>query len=86
MTPKVPMGKPADLAVMVRRTDSAGLRGVLEVDDEYSGKPEDVRSKPFRLEFPRDEIGRLTATTPYSEAREPGFRPALADQATDRAA
>jgi tetratricopeptide (TPR) repeat protein len=75
MAPKVPMGKPADLAVMVRRTTSAGLKAVLEVDDEYSSRPEDVRSKPFRLEFPLDPAGHPAPTVLTLKLESPDFDP-----------
>jgi hypothetical protein len=75
MAPKVPMGKPADLAVMVRRVNSAGLKGVLEIDDEYSGRPEDVRSKPFRMEFPLDDRGNPKPSTLTLKLESPDFDP-----------
>jgi hypothetical protein len=75
MAPRIPMGKPADLAVMVRRTDSAGLKGVLEIDDAYSAKPEDVRSKPFCLEFPVDRAGKPKSAALTIKLESPEFEP-----------
>ncbi len=76
MAAKIPMGKPADLAVMVRRVDAPGLKAVLEVEEEYSAEPEDVRSKTFEVEFPRDAAGRLASATLILKLEGPDFEPA----------
>ena len=55
----VSVGSSADLLVMVRRTSSAGLRAVLRVDDTYEVSEQDVRSKPFQMEFSRNERNQL---------------------------
>ena len=75
MAARVPMGKPTDLAVMVRRVASAGLKGILEITGEYSGRPEDVRSKPFRIEFPADEWGRPKPASLTLYLESPDFDP-----------
>ncbi|HTS30511.1 MAG TPA: serine/threonine-protein kinase [Bryobacteraceae bacterium] len=49
---QVPIRKPAEVVALIRRTESGGLAAVLEVDRDFSVKQEDVRSKPFQLEFP----------------------------------
>ena len=61
---ELPVNRPADLIVMVRRKGSAGLHAILSVDASYSAKPEDVRSSGiFAIEFPRDAAGRLGRVT-----------------------
>jgi hypothetical protein len=75
MAARVPMGKPTDLAVMVRRLASPGLKGVLEVTGEYSGRPEDVRSKAFRIEFPTDDRGHPKPAGLTLRLESPDFDP-----------
>ena len=75
MASHIPMGKPADLAVMVRRTESSGLKAVLQIEDEYSAEPDDVRSKPFQMEFPLDHFGHLEPATLTLKLDSPDFEP-----------
>lgn len=58
---RVPMGKATILAVMVRRVGEHGLRAILEVDDRYGLRAEDVESTgSVPLEFPRRANGQLS--------------------------
>jgi hypothetical protein len=56
---RVPVGKPTDLVVLVRRADSAGLRAILEIDTTYQIPGEEVISKSFPVEFPVRPDGTL---------------------------
>ena len=49
---RVPINKPSALLVMVRRSDSPGLTGVVEAEPDYQMSGRDVRSKPATLRFP----------------------------------
>jgi hypothetical protein len=46
------------LLVMVRRSASSGLGAVLRIDETYEIAEQDVRSKPFQMEF-RNERNQL---------------------------
>ena len=72
---RIPLGKPSDLAVMVRLVGSAGLKAVLESDDEFTSQPEDVKSKPFQMEFGGDAHGNLKPEVLTVEIESPDFEP-----------
>jgi hypothetical protein len=46
-----------ELLVLARLPDSTGLRKLLGASREYTARPEEVESKSFDLEFPRNEQG-----------------------------
>ena len=75
MAARIPLGKPSDLAVMVRLVGSAGLKAVLESDDEFTSQPEDVKSKPFQMEFGGDAHGNLKSEVLTVEIESPDFEP-----------
>jgi Tfp pilus assembly protein PilF len=75
MAARIPLGKPSDLAVMVRLAGSAGLKAVLESDDEFTSQPENVKSKPFQMEFGHDAHGKLKAEVLKVEIESPDFDP-----------
>jgi Flp pilus assembly protein TadD len=75
MAGRIPLGKPSDLAVMVRLAESAGLKAILGEDDEYTSQPEDVKSRPFQMEFERDARGGLKAETLTIRLESPDFDP-----------
>ncbi|HVN80824.1 MAG TPA: toll/interleukin-1 receptor domain-containing protein, partial [Terriglobia bacterium] len=72
---QVPVEKPTELVVMVRRTDSRGLRAVLAVEDGYLATEEDVKSKPFQLEFALNAEGEATAAELTLRVDSPDFEP-----------
>ncbi len=72
---KIPLGKPSDLTVMIRESGSSGLKAILGQDDEYSSNPEDVRSKPFEITFPRDERGQRQPAMLQVQIEAPDFEP-----------
>ena len=41
-----------ELQVLIRLPDSAGLKGVLQNDEDAEARPEDVLSKDFPITFP----------------------------------
>jgi hypothetical protein len=74
MAAQVPIGKPAELTAMIRRSTSAGLKAVLQIE-ESDASPEDVRSKPFELEFPLDAQGRAQSAQVTLQINSPDFDP-----------
>jgi hypothetical protein len=77
MQAQVPIYEPAELVALIRRTESAGLKAMVEIDHDFSIKEEDVRSRLFQIEFPRDHAGRaqpleltLSVTSPDFEPKE----------------
>ena len=59
MARQVPIHKPAEVMALIRRTESGGLAAVLQVEEDHSVAKEDIRSKPFQLEFPVSSSGSL---------------------------
>ncbi len=76
MAAQVPVGKPAELTAMIRRSTSAGLKAVLRIE-ESDARPEDVRSKPFELEFPIDSQGRPQPAQVTLQINAPDFHPPM---------
>ena len=76
MAAQVPVGKPAELTAMIRRSTSAGLKAVLQIE-ESDARPEDVRSKPFELEFPIDSQGRPQPAQVTLQINAPDFHPPM---------
>jgi len=75
MAARIPLGKPSDLAVLVRLAGSAGLKAIVVSDDEFSSQPEDVKSKPFQMEFGRDARGNLQSEVLTVKIESPDFEP-----------
>ena len=61
---------------MIRRSTSAGLKAVLQIE-ESDARPEDVRSKPFELEFPIDSQGRPQPAQVTLQINAPDFHPPM---------
>lgn len=76
MAARVPVGKPAELAAMIRREGSPGLKGELQLE-ESDAKPEDVRSRPFQLDFPVDAMGKVGEAEVVLRVNAPDFEPPL---------
>jgi serine/threonine protein kinase len=53
------VGRSTEVVAMVRRTDSEGLREYLNHEALSTVTPEDVREKPFELEFAVDALGKV---------------------------
>jgi len=75
MAARIPLGKPSDLAVLVRLAGSAGLKAIVGSDDEFTSQPDDVKSKPFQMEFGRDARGNLQSEVLTVEIESPDFEP-----------
>lgn len=60
---------------MIRRSASGGLRAILNIEEEPGVAPEDVRSRPFHLEFPLDLTGALAPVTISLRIESPQFEP-----------
>jgi hypothetical protein len=72
---QVTVGDPAELLAMIRRSASGGLRAILNIEEEPGVAPEDVRSRPFHLEFPLDMTGALAPVTISLRIESPQFEP-----------
>ena len=72
---RVTVGRTAELMAVVRRSTSGGLRALLQIEEEAEVSAEDVRSKPFALEFPLDLSGRPAAVKVSLVVDAPGFQP-----------
>jgi TIR domain-containing protein len=53
----VPVGKSCELLTLIRTAGSRGLKAILRVEEWHDATGEDVQSKPFRMEFPRNSKG-----------------------------
>src|SRR5262249_28878184 len=72
---QIPIHKPAEVVAQIRRSDSGGLKAVLQIDPDYSMEPEDVRSKPFQMEFPTGPAGMLQSAQIGVRLECPDFEP-----------
>ena len=75
LSKRVPVAKPTELVAMVRLVDSQGLRATLEIDEEFSVAPEDVRSEGFQLEFPLNANGESLPVELTLRVDAPDFEP-----------
>lgn len=71
----VVVDEPTDLVILVRRTESEGLRAILRLDRSYSPAENDVRSKSFELDFTADASGVLLPATLQLALESPNFDP-----------
>jgi tetratricopeptide (TPR) repeat protein/TolB-like protein len=73
---RVAVGTASVLLVMVRRSESQGLRAILDLRERYDLAAEDVVSTPtFQVEFPSDAYGGLYSSTLTLEVESPDFAP-----------
>jgi hypothetical protein len=63
-----------EVVAMVRRIDSGGLRKFL-IEEAECIRPEDVRERPFELEFSVDEAGRAQSAEVSLRLDSPDFEP-----------
>ncbi len=73
----IPLGRSTELLAMIRRAGSDGLRGVLEVETIPSVTTEDIKSKPFQLEFPTRRDGSYQPAEIILKLHAPDFEPKL---------
>jgi TM2 domain-containing membrane protein YozV len=73
---RVPVGKPSTLLVMIRRTDSSGLRGIVQAEPEYDIAAKDIESQPLTIGFPLDGNGKPQPADLSIKVECPQFQPA----------
>ncbi len=69
------VGRSMQVLAMIRRVDSGGLKSYIQVEEITSIREEDVRAKPFRLEFPLDRTGAPQAAEIAVKLDSPDFEP-----------
>jgi hypothetical protein len=72
---RVRVGEASEVVALVRRPESGGLRAVLEADEAFAARPQEVRSQEFDLQFPRDERGRPLPLRLTLALESPDFEP-----------
>jgi hypothetical protein len=80
MPKRVTLGRAFELLTMIRRAESAGLAALVQVDDDTATLPEDVRSRPFPLQFAVDTAGRPIPTVVRIRVNAPSFDPAVQEK------
>ena len=63
------------LLVLIRLPDSPGLRGILQGEEDAGARPEDVRSRPFKVTFPRGPTGKPDPLKVTVKLTSPDFSP-----------
>ncbi len=71
----VVLDEPTDVVTMVRRTESGGLKTILNLDRSYSATSDDVRSGSLEIDFPSNEFGRPLPAALELVLESPGFDP-----------
>jgi serine/threonine protein kinase len=69
------VGRSTEVVAMVRRTDSEGLRAYLDHEPHSAVTSEDVREKPFELEFVLDAQGKVQPAEILLRLESPDFQP-----------
>jgi hypothetical protein len=72
---RIRVGEASEVVALVRRPESGGLRAVLEADEAFAARPQEVRSQEFDLQFPRDERGRPLPLRLTLALESPDFEP-----------
>ncbi len=71
----IPLGEPADVVTMVRTVASSGLKAILQLDASYNIPPENVQSKSFEVEFPKNASGQVLPAALELVLDSPGCDP-----------
>ena len=71
----VSVGTATQVVAMVREADSQGLKRVLQIEEDFSAKPEDVRSRDIEIEFPLDSHGNPRPVEFTLRLEAPDFEP-----------
>jgi serine/threonine protein kinase len=74
---RVPLAKPSALLVMIHRTDSPGLRSIVEADPDFDIGTKDIDSQPISLKFPTDKKGIPQPLDLSIRVESPHFEPKL---------
>jgi DNA-binding beta-propeller fold protein YncE len=72
---RVQLRKPSALLVMMRRTDSPGLRAIVEADPHFDLSEKDIGSHPITLKFPADKDGTPQSLDLTIKVESPQFKP-----------
>jgi hypothetical protein len=64
------------LLVLIRLANSSGLKGILLAEEDTEARPEDVRSRPFKVVFPLGPSGRPDPLKVTVKLTSPDFSPA----------
>ncbi|HSN76304.1 MAG TPA: CHAT domain-containing protein [Anaerolineae bacterium] len=74
------VGRATELIAMVRRTDSGGLRAILEIEDDFLPTPEDVRTRSFEIDFPIDSQGIVRSARVIVKLQASDFTPPVQEK------
>jgi serine/threonine protein kinase len=69
------VGRSIQLLAMIRRVESEGLKSLLNTEETPALTKEDIRAKPFRLEFPLDSKGTPQSAEIVLRLESPDFEP-----------
>jgi hypothetical protein len=69
------VGRAMEVLAMVRREDSEGLKSAIDEEQILSLSPDDIRAKPFELEFSRDAMGKAQPAEITLKLDSPDFKP-----------
>lgn len=72
---RVPVGRATEFVAMIRRTDSRGLKAIIEIEEDFSITAGDVRSRGLELEFPLDANGEPQSAELVLRLEAPDFEP-----------
>lgn len=72
---RIPVGRATEFVAMIRRTDSRGLKAIVEIEEDSSITAGDVRSKGLELEFPLDANGQPQSAELVLRLDTPDFEP-----------
>jgi len=69
------VGRSMQVLAMIRRVESAGLKPFVDIEETAPLTKEDIRAKPFRLEFPLDRKGTPQSAEVILRLDSPDFEP-----------
>jgi hypothetical protein len=72
---QIPVYKPSDVAVLIRRLESGGLTASSAAGEKIPAPPEAAPSMPIQLDFPLDQEGRLKPLELHVRLVCPDFEP-----------
>jgi TIR domain len=72
---RIPVGRATEFVAMIRRTESKGLKAILEIEEDSSITAGDVRSRGLELEFPLDANGEPRSAELVLRLDAPDFEP-----------
>lgn len=72
---RVPVGRATEFVAMIRRTESRGLKAIIEIEEDFSVTAGDIRSRGLELEFPLDANGEPQSAELVLRLDAPDFEP-----------